>query len=82
MNKDTTIVRYDWTVYIYKRDARCKTGLRAVSTAVWRDRSEASMQREVDDIRSIWSASDGYSVLYASPQLPLPKWASNFCNIS
>ena len=63
-------MRYDWTVYIYKRDARCKSGQRAVSTTVWRDRSTASIQREVDDIRSMWSASDGYSVQYGSGLLP------------
>lgn len=81
MNKDTSTARYDWTVYIYKRDARCKTGSRTVSTTVWRDRSEASIQREVDNIRSMWAASDGYLVMYASPQLPLPTWATLPCNI-
>ena len=39
-------MKQDWTMYIYKKDARKKSGERLVSTTVWRDRDEASMARE------------------------------------
>jgi hypothetical protein len=37
-------------MYIYKLDRRCKTGERLVSTTVWRDRDEAGMKREVNEL--------------------------------
>lgn len=40
----------NWTVYIYKLDRRTKTGQRIFSTTVWKDRDEASMQREVEEL--------------------------------
>lgn len=43
-------MKQDYTMYIYKKDARKKSGERLVSTTVWRDRDEASMQRECAEV--------------------------------
>ena len=43
-------MKQDWTLYIYKQDRRTKTGERIVSTTVWRDRTKASMVREVHEL--------------------------------
>ena len=40
----------NYTMYIYKTDHRRKTGERLFSTTVWKDRDEASMQREVNEL--------------------------------
>ena len=53
-------MKQDYTLYIYKRDARCKTGERLYSTSVWRDRDQASMDREVIDLsRSLYRVGAG-----------------------
>jgi hypothetical protein len=44
------IMKQTYTMYIYKLDRRCKTGERLVSTTVWRDRDEAGMKREVNEL--------------------------------
>jgi len=38
------MTKRDYTLYIYQRDRRFKSGERLVSTTVWRDRSEADMK--------------------------------------
>jgi hypothetical protein len=43
-------MKQNWTMYIYKVDGRKKTGERLFSTTVWRDRDEAGMQREVNEL--------------------------------
>ena len=45
------MTKQDYTVYIYKADKRVKTGERAVSTTVWRNRDEAEMKREVRELQ-------------------------------
>jgi hypothetical protein len=45
-------MKQDYTMYIYKRDARCKTGERLFSTTVWTGRDEAGMQREVNELHA------------------------------
>ena len=40
----------NYTMYIYKTDRRRKNGERLFSTTVWKDRDEASMQREVNEL--------------------------------
>jgi outer membrane protein assembly factor BamD (BamD/ComL family) len=43
-------MKQDFTMYIYKLDKRTKTGERLVSTTVWTDRDQASMDREVNEL--------------------------------
>lgn len=43
-------MKQDYTMYIYKLDKRTKTGERLVSTTVWTDRDEASMEREIYEL--------------------------------
>jgi hypothetical protein len=43
-------MKQNWTMYIYKTDKRTKTGERLVSTTVWQDRDEASIQRECREV--------------------------------
>lgn len=51
-------MKQNYTVYIYKNDRRCKTGERLVSTTVWRDRTNASMVREVQDLKGLYSTRE------------------------
>lgn len=39
-----------YTMYIYKKDKRCKTGERLFSTTVWTARDAAAMEREVYEL--------------------------------
>jgi hypothetical protein len=39
------------TMYIYKKDARKKSGERLVSTTVWQNRDAAEMKREVRELQ-------------------------------
>ncbi len=43
-------MKTNWTMYIYKADKRKKSGERLVSTTVWTDRDEASIQRECREV--------------------------------
>jgi hypothetical protein len=43
-------MKQNWTMYVYKQDQRYKAGERLVSTTVWRDRDEATMQRECQEV--------------------------------
>lgn len=53
----------DYTMYIYKTDRRTKSGERAVSTTVWRNRDAAEMQREVRELqRELWPVSKGFRI--------------------
>ena len=56
--------KQDYTVYIYKADKRTKSGERLVSTTVWRDRDEASMKREVSELRNETYPALGFRVEY------------------
>lgn len=50
-----------YTLYIYKKDRRTKTGERLVSTTVWHDRDAVGMDREVRELRAqLWPASKGF----------------------
>jgi hypothetical protein len=50
----------DYTMYIYKRDRRCKTGERLFSTTVWRDRSDAGIRRECNELYDLYPATQGW----------------------
>jgi hypothetical protein len=64
----------DHTMRIYKRDGRCKTGERLVSTTVWRHRDEAEMTREVRELQyETWPVSKGFRIEF----LPTMKTVRN-----
>ena len=51
------------TVYIYKKDARTKSGERLVSTTVWQNRDAAEMAREVRELQyELWPVSRGFRI--------------------
>lgn len=52
-------MKQDFTMYIYKRDRRTKTGERLFSTTVWTGRDEATMRRECNELYDLYPASAG-----------------------
>jgi hypothetical protein len=56
-------MKQDYTMYIYKTDNRKKTGERLVSTTVWRDRDEAGMERECQELFGMYPAPM-YRIMY------------------
>jgi len=51
------------TVYIYKKDARKKSGERLVSTTVWQNRDAAEMKREVRELHyELYPTSKGFRI--------------------
>jgi hypothetical protein len=51
------------TVYIYKKDARMKSGERLVSTTVWQNRDAAEMKREVRELQyELYPTSKGFRI--------------------
>jgi len=50
-------MKQNWTMYIYKNDRRYTTGQRLFSTTVWRDRDEATMVREVQELAQLYPTS-------------------------
>ncbi len=57
-------MKQDYTMYIYKRDRRCKEGERLVSTTVWTSRDEAGMRRECSELSGLYPAQQGYRFEY------------------
>jgi hypothetical protein len=53
-------MKTNYTMYIYKKDARKKSGERLVSTTVWQDRDAAGMQRESNELTDLYPAAKGY----------------------
>ena len=47
-------------MYIYKRDARCKTGERLFSTTVYTGRDDNGMRREVAELFPLYRPEDGW----------------------
>lgn len=45
-------MKQNWTMYIYKADKRKKSGERVVSTTVWTDRTQETMDNEVRGLRA------------------------------
>lgn len=58
------MTKQDYTMYIYKRDLRCKAGERLVSTTVWEDRTAQSMRREGLAIADLYPAKQGWRFEY------------------
>lgn len=51
------------TVYIYKKDARTKSGERLVSTTVWQNRDATEMAREVRELQyELWPVAKGFRI--------------------
>lgn len=57
-------MKQDYTMYIYKRDRRCKAGERLFSTTVWSGRTEAGMRRESNDLYDLYPATKGWRFEY------------------
>ena len=53
-----------YTLYIYKADARYKTGERLFSTTVWQDRDAAAMKRECNELYDLYPATGGWRMEY------------------
>ena len=65
------MTKQDFTMYIYKADKRTKSGERAVSTTVWRNRDEAEMKREVRELQyELYPARLGFRIEF-HPQLSI-----------
>ena len=58
-NKGTN-VKQDYTMYIYKRDGRTKTGERLFSTTVWADRDAEGIKRECNELYDLYPATRGW----------------------
>jgi hypothetical protein len=55
------------TVYIYKKDARKKSGERLVSTTVWQNRDAAEMKREVRELQyELYPTKLGFRIEFVS----------------
>ncbi len=57
-------MRQDYTVYVYKRDGRTKSGERAISTTVWKDMTEADMRCVGNELYETHPATLGYRFEY------------------
>ncbi len=60
------MTKRDYTLYIYKTDKRYRSGERLVSTTVWRDRTESSIEAEIVNLRGMYPSSL-YRIEYFSP---------------
>ena len=57
-------MKQDYTMYIYKRDRRCKTGERLMSITAWSGRTEAGMRRECNELYDLYPATQGWRFEY------------------
>lgn len=55
-------MKQDYTLYVYKSDRRVKSGKRIVSTTIWRDRDEAGMKRECQELSNTYPVNQGYLI--------------------
>jgi hypothetical protein len=62
------MTKCDYTLYIYKADRRYRSGERPVSTTVWRDRTESSMNAEIVNLRGMYP-STVYRIEYFPTQI-------------
>ena len=53
-------MKQTYTMYIYKRDRRCKTGERLFSTTVYTGRDDNGMRREVAELFPLYRPEDGW----------------------
>jgi hypothetical protein len=53
------MMKQTYTLYIYKRDRRTKSGERLFSTTVWQDRTLEGLEREMRDMsRDLYPGTD------------------------
>ena len=57
-------MKQDYTMYIYKRDKRTKTGERLFSTTVWQDRTAEDMRNECNGLYWLYPAKEGWRFEY------------------
>jgi hypothetical protein len=57
-------MKQDYTLYIYKRDRRCKAGERLFSTTVWPAMDKEGMNRTVVELYPLYKATDGFRMEY------------------
>ena len=53
-------MKQDYTMYIYKRDRRTKTGERLYSTTVWQARTAEGIKRECNELYDLYPATKGW----------------------
>lgn len=57
-------MKQTYTLYIYKRDRRCKTGERLFSTTVWHAQDAEGMKRECNELYDLYPATGGWRMEY------------------
>ncbi len=57
-------MKQNWTMYIYKRDRRTRSGERLFSTTVWLGRDAAAMKRECNELYALYPATGGWRMEY------------------
>jgi hypothetical protein len=53
-------MKTDWTLYIYRRDRRCKTGERLFSITVWPGLDRDGINRTVNELYPLYRATQGW----------------------
>ena len=53
-------MKQTYTLYIYRRDRRTKTGERLFSTTVWHDQDAEGMKRECNELYDLYPATQGW----------------------
>ena len=53
-------MKQNYTMYIYKRDRRCKTGERLFSTTVWNVKDDNGMRRTVGNLFDLYPPTKGW----------------------
>ena len=53
-------MKTDWTLYIYRRDRRCKTGERLFSITVWPSLDRDGINRTVNELYPRYQATQGW----------------------
>ena len=56
--------KQDYTLYIYKKDKRTKSGERLVSTTVWPDMDKDTMYRTTVELNPLYPSAFGYRFEY------------------
>jgi hypothetical protein len=57
-------MKQNWTLYIYKRDKRCKAGERLFSTTVWPGLDKDGMNRTIVELYPLYKATEGWRMEY------------------
>lgn len=64
-------MKQDYTLYIYKRDRRCKAGERLFSTTVWPAMDKEGMDRTVVELYPLYKATQGWRMEYVPSMKPV-----------